>query len=99
MGAVLRLWRGETPLDVAFWNWAVIGGLLVNISTSIGFFILFLDRQTVPAYLVGYGLSLPYNLLAVVGVWRSAARYSGPPHLATLARWITTLGMMVLSVT
>lgn len=99
MRALQRLMRGEAPLDVAFWNWAVIGGLLVNITTSIGFFILMQAREPVWALVVGYGLSLPYNLLAVVGVWRSAARYAGPPHLAGLARWVTLLGMLVLSAT
>jgi uncharacterized membrane protein len=96
---VFRLWRGEAPLDVAFWNWAVIGGLLVNIATSIGFFLLMQAREPMAALLVGYGLSVPYNALAAIGVWRSAARYDGPPHLAGLARWITLLGMALLSVT
>ncbi len=94
-----RLWRGEAPLDVAFWNWAVIAGLLVNIATSIGFFVLMQAREPVAALVVGYGLSIPYNILATIGVWRSAARYTGPPHLASLAKWITLLGMTVLSAT
>jgi hypothetical protein len=99
MRALHRLWTGATPLDVAFWNWAVIAGLLVNITTSIGFFLLMQAREPVFALLVGYGLSVPYNILAVVGVWRSAARYTGPPQLAALARWVTLLGMALLSVT
>lgn len=99
MGAAGRLWRGEAPLDVAFWNWAVIGGLLVNIGTSIGFFVLMQAREPVAALLVGYGLSLPYNALAAVGVWRSAARFAGPPHLASLAKWVALLGLLVLSAT
>lgn len=99
MGAVQRLWRGEAALDVAFWNWAVIGGLLVNIATSIGFFLLMQAREPVAALIVGYVFSAPYNILATIGVWRSAARYTGPPQLASLARWITLLGMTLLSVT
>ena len=99
MRALQRLWAGEAPLDVAFWNWAVIAGLLVNISTSIGFFLLMQAREPIAALLVGYGLSIPYNILATIGVWRSAARYTGPPRLASLARWITLLGMAILSVT
>ena len=31
-------------------------------------------------------LPLPYNVVAVVGVWRSADTYNGPRHWATLAR-------------
>ncbi|WP_191085555.1 hypothetical protein [Roseococcus microcysteis] len=99
MRAALRLWRGEAPLDVAFWNWAVISALVVNITTTIGFFLLFKEGQILAAYLVGYGMSLPYNLLALVGVWRSAARYAGPPFHAALARWAATLLLAVLSAT
>jgi len=99
MGAVLRLWRGEAPLDVAFWNWAVLRGLVVNLSTTAGFFALMIAGHTVPAYLVGYLPSWPYNILALVGVWRSAAAYRGPPHHARLARWVATPLMVVLSLT
>jgi hypothetical protein len=64
-----RLWRGDLPLDVAFWNWAVIGGLLVNIVTSVVFFLLLKSGQPLLAVVVGYVLSVPYNVLAMVGVW------------------------------
>jgi len=50
-------------------------------------------------FLLGYGLSLPYNLLATVGVWRSAARHRGPAAHADLARTGTVLLMLLLSVT
>jgi hypothetical protein len=48
---------------------------------------------------VGYALSVPYNILAGVGVWRSAARYDGPAVHAELARIITPIVMLLLSVT
>jgi hypothetical protein len=31
-------------------------------------------------------LPVPYIVVAIVGVWRSADAYNGPPHWATLAR-------------
>lgn len=43
------------------------------------------------ALLLGYGMSLPYNFIAVVGVWRAAARYEGPAILADLARAATVM--------
>jgi len=94
-----RLWRGDLPLDVAFWNWAVIGGLLVNITTSIVFFVLLQSGQALLAVVVGYVLSVPYNVLAIVGVWRSAGRYTGPPQWATAARVVVLVGLGLLSVT
>ncbi|OZB19783.1 MAG: hypothetical protein B7X55_02430, partial [Rhodobacterales bacterium 34-62-10] len=49
------------------------------------------------ALIIGKGVSLPYNLLVVVGVWRSAARYAGPGFHADLARVSVLLMMTVLS--
>lgn len=99
MGTLGRLWRGELALADAFWNWAVIGGLAVNVTTSLGFLALLTAGQTIAALVVGYGLSVPYNILAAVGVWRSAARYAGPPRHAQLARLVAVIGLGLLSLT
>ena len=99
MSALRRLWYGDLPLADAFWNWAVIGGLVVNIATSIAFYGLLLSDWTVPALIVGYGVSLPYNLVVSVGVWRSADRHPGSRGEADAARIVTVVAMIVLSVT
>jgi hypothetical protein len=99
MNALRRLWKGDLPLPQAFWNWAVAGGIVVNALTSIAFLALIMGDLIVPAFVVGYVLSVPYNIVATVGVWRSAARYPGPRHLAQAARIVTVLGMTVLSLT
>lgn len=44
-------------------------------------------------------MSVPYNLLATVGVWRSASRYQGPSSHADLARFTTLIVMVLLTVT
>jgi len=94
-----RLWRGELPLESAFWNWAVLGGLVINLVSSVGFLFLIMADYPAPAVLVGYGLSLPYNVVATVGVWRSAGRYQGERRWADLARMVTLIGMTLLSLT
>lgn len=99
LNAIGRLWRGEMPLLDAFWNWAVFGGLVVNITTSLLFLLLITQGQAAAALLVGYGLSVPYNILVAVGVWRSAARDPGPPARAGLIRTVTLVGLLLLSVT
>ncbi|MGE0660568.1 MAG: hypothetical protein AB7F36_17185 [Reyranellaceae bacterium] len=99
MTAIGRLWRGQMPLANAFWDWAVIGGLLVNLGTSLGFYLLLTEDLTVPAMLVGYGLSLPYNFLVTVGVWRCASAHRGSRKVADLAKIVTLVGMIVLSAT
>lgn len=99
MEKLKALWRGDLSLEDAFWTWAVFNGLLVNVTTSILFVILITNDLPVPALLVGYGLSLPYNILAVVGVWRSAARDDGPALHAGLARAASLILMAFLSLT
>jgi hypothetical protein len=99
MSALIRLWRGELPLPTAFWTWAVAGGLAVNLTTSLAFLVLITQDWPIAALIVGYVLSVPYNIVATVGVWRAAGRYAGPPHWAQAARVATVVGMGVLSVT
>jgi hypothetical protein len=99
MNAVRRLWTGELPLQQAFWNWAVAGGIVVNLATSVLFLVLIMGDRIVAALFVGYVLSVPYNVVAAVGVWRSAGRYEGERRWADLARIVTVAGMILLSVT
>jgi len=86
MAKPLSLWSGDLALKEAFWTWTVTVGLLVDIATSIMFLVLILLGQPLAAVLVGYGLSMPCNIVATVGVWRSAARYGGPSLHADLTR-------------
>ncbi len=93
------LWRGELPLNEAFWTWTVTIGLIVNVTSTILFLVLITLDQPWAALIVGYGLSVPYNVMAVVGVWRSAARYQGPNVHSDLARGASVVLMAVLSLT
>jgi len=94
-----RLWTGEIPLDEAFWTYAVVGGIAVNVLTSLVFLILITMDLTLAAVIAGYVLSVPYNVVATVGVWRAAARDESDPQKAKLYRLITLAGMVLLSVT
>jgi len=98
MKKLVRLWNGELPLESAFWNWAVLGGLVVNALSSALFLILISDEQPILALIVGYVLPIPYNVVAAVGVWRAAGRYTGERKWADLARIVTLVGMILLSV-
>ena len=99
MTHVYRLWHGEIPLPDAFWTWAVTGGLLVNIASSGLFLFLVMMDRPIAALIVGYAPSIPYNVLVTVGVWRSAGRYEGERRWADLARTVTVIGMVLLSIT
>ena len=99
MSHLSHLWRGELPLQNAFWNWAVFGGLIINVASSALFLFLVMADRPIFALIAGYVPSLPYNVVVSVGVWRSANRYSGEPRWADLARIVTIVGMVLLSVT
>jgi hypothetical protein len=99
MTKLRALWLGELPLGEAFWTWAIGIGLLVNLTTTALFLALIAVDQLWAALFVGYALPVSYNIVAVVGVWRSAARYQGHAGHADLARIATVIVMLVLSVT
>lgn len=96
---IMRLWRGDLPLKEAFWTYAVIIGFVVNAASTLLFMALIAYGQPGLAALVGYGLSIPYNVLAMVGVWRSSERYDGAKSTAELARVAGLVWVVVLSVT
>jgi hypothetical protein len=93
------LWNGELPLAVAFWHYAIVWGLAINIATSVMTMVAVL--ADLPAWLLVpvYIQPTPYNILALVGVWRSAGRYEGPRKWADLARLATLVEMAVLTAT
>ena len=99
MAKLRSLWLGELPLGEAFWIWAISIGLLVNLMTTALFLTMITLERPWAALLFGYALSVPYNALATVGVWRSAARYQGPAAHADLASIATLLVMLLLTVT
>ena len=94
-----RLWKGEVPLEEAFWSYAVIGGIAVNVVTSFALLVLISMDRPIAAFLAGYGLSLPYNLVATVGVCRAAARAEPGSTRAKVYPLVTIAGMVLLSLT
>tara|TARA_Y100001936_G_scaffold252346_1_gene311615 strand:+ start:1353 stop:1670 length:318 start_codon:yes stop_codon:yes gene_type:complete len=105
MRDLLHLHKGTVPLERAFWTWAVMVGLLINLATTLGFLILATQDLLIAAAVVGYGVSLPYNLLVTIGVIRAAAKLETIPNPETpvgKARVyvaVTVLGALVLSFT
>lgn len=82
---VLVRWRGEVPLRVAFWRdmWCV--GTAINIAAAaLGMLLLAADVPTALAAFVFFS-PLPYNLLLLVSVWRSAEKAGGTQAVAAQA--------------
>jgi hypothetical protein len=99
MNGFRRLWRGELALADAFWTWAVLGGLLVNVTTSVALLYLVMEDRPIAALVAGYVLSIPYNVIVSVGVWRSAERDEGDRRRAEFIRIGTVVCMALLSLT
>ena len=96
-GLVKDLWAGEVPLGEAFWRYAVVYGLFVNVATT-GLFLILLVRDAGPALLTpAFMLPIPYNLFVIVAVWRSAARYQGPKSWADTARVAAAVWLLLLT--
>ena len=94
MNGIQRLWRGELPLTEAFWTWTVGIGLTVNLAALVVSLILLTEDQAVAALVAGHLVPLPYNVVATVGVWRSA-RGSNDRAFADTARIVTVIIMVV----
>jgi hypothetical protein len=98
MARLRALWSGDLPLGDAFWTYAVTVGLAINLFTTLLFLVLIAWDRPIAALIVGYAFSVPYNIVALVGVWRSAARYDGARIHADLARIVSLVGLVLLSV-
>ena len=81
------LWKGQLPLVQAYWEFAVVYVILANLcATGAALAALALGLPAALGVVI-FLLPVPYVVVAVVGVWRSADAYDGPPHWASLARY------------
>ncbi|HKP23189.1 MAG TPA: hypothetical protein VJV39_04955 [Dongiaceae bacterium] len=90
MGILLQrlkaLWRGELPLEIAFWHYAIYYGLILNLAVSTLSIILLLNDAPFTVIVPIHLIPLPYSVLTAFGVWRSAHRYGGSGRFANFAR-------------
>ncbi len=97
MRAVVEFWRGDLPLGRAFWLWGILGGGLVDLlATTLA---LALVVTGAPTWVVVFVAHLPWNLVLLVGVWRSAGRPEVGRDTAYLARlaiisWVVALALL-----
>jgi hypothetical protein len=95
---IVEFWRGGLPLHCAFWLWGILGGGAVSLSATL--FALMLLAAGAPAWLavLVFAAHIPWNLVLLVGVWRSAGRPEVSPAAANLARLVILMWVAVLSV-
>ena len=80
------LWRGELPLAQAFWEYAIAYGTIANIVATAAAIAAVLAGLPDAVAIFLFLTPLPYIFAAVVGVFRSAATYRGPPEWAIMAK-------------
>ena len=90
MGTILdklrALWRGQLPLEVAFWHYAIYYGLIVNLLATTLSIVLLLADAPILLVLAVHVVPLPYSVVTVFGVWRSADRHDKRDKFANFAR-------------
>src|SRR5688572_6864357 len=74
---IADLWNGRTPLPRAFWEYAICYGTLLNLVTTFASLAALSMGASGLVTLAIHFIPLPYNLLSVVAVWRSADNYRG----------------------
>ncbi len=99
MRTIIELWRGEVPLGRAFRLRGVLGGGVVALFATL--LALALVTAGAPAWLavLVFAAHLPWNLVLLVGVWRSAGRPEVGRDAAFLARivilgWVVALSLL-----
>jgi hypothetical protein len=85
---IADLWGGRLPLADAFWTYAIFWGFLINMATTLT--SLGLVVAEVPGWVAAlvHFAPLPWNLLVLVGVWRSAGRPEVSERLRLIARGV-----------
>lgn len=97
MRAIAKFWCGELPLGRAFWLWGILGRAVVNlVSTLLALVLLAAHAPAWLAVLV-FIAHLRWNLVLVIGVWRSAGRGETSRDTANLARMTIVAWVVALS--
>jgi hypothetical protein len=83
---LVALWRGDVPLGQAFWEYAIAYGTIANIVATAAAIVTVAAGLPETLAICLFLMPLPYILIAVVGVVRSADKYRGAPARAIMAK-------------
>ena len=94
---IVEFLRGGLPLGRAFWLWGILGGGIVSLFSTL--LALTLIAASAPAWLavLAFAAHIPWNLMLLVSIWRSAGRPEVSPAAANLARTVILAWVVVLS--
>ena len=85
MNFIKKFWEGNVSMVISFWVFNVlIEQIIIGLLAIIFAFPLMLFMW------------VPYKIWAVVGVWRSAAKYKGKPIWPGLAKTYVVVSLILL---
>jgi hypothetical protein len=86
-----RIWLGQPSLGNVFWQDMIVVGTAINLAALLLAFVVLAAGLPTATGVVIFLAPVPYSLLLVAGVWRSAAReasdWSWPARVAAVA-WL-----------
>lgn len=94
------LWRGEIPLVKAFWLYFMGGFILIWVTSLLFvqyaiYFPLQANTDVIKiTLLLSVIIWIPYQIVAIVGVWMSSNCYTGSKVLKILAKAYVILAIM-----
>lgn len=74
MQGLRDLWLGRLPLEIAFWRYGIVYGLALNVAATVVALMLVALGLPIAYAIIAHLLPVPYGVLAICGVWRSADR-------------------------
>ncbi len=86
-----KLWRGELPLQEAFWRYFITYDLIFNLAATFITFVFIIYKAPIILAAVTHFLPLPYTILAATGTWRSADRAAQKNSLAHIAKLVIVM--------
>lgn len=88
-GFFTKLSRGNYGLAETYWLYGVLVGVIVNIVFSI-----LKSPGIIALAFLGY---IAYEIPVIMGIWRSATKYTGPRIWAVLAKAVCVLSALMLA--
>jgi hypothetical protein len=94
--AVAEFARGGLPLGRAFWIWGILGGAAVNLFATLAAVALLSAELSPWLAAAAFAAPIPWNILLLVGVWRSGQRPEVGRDLGFVAQLAIAAWVVVL---
>lgn len=84
----VKFWNGELSLPMSYWGVGFGIGILYGGLAGIFVVLVGLSDDAL------WGFIIPFQIYAVVGIWRSSNHYKGPKFWAVLAKIAVVVGIL-----